>query len=1021
MRKTRKPHIKDDMLFDTDSSVSANIPIQVGSRNWFAWLGSNDGFIYEGSIGHFTARRELRRGIGYWYAYRRFEGKLLKVYLGKTEELTSEHLVKASLQLSGQIPLQRLVINNGSVDQNSRLDIQSPVLPGSMKTLMEVNVPPLTKITPPSLPLKLIPRPHLIQRISTPVTILYAPHGFGTTTVLNEWQQNCGLPVAWVSLDANDNDPLQFWSTVVTALQSAIPGLGKAWLSQIRTSSPFALSTIVVNLADDIVRATNTSQSSPAISLVLDNYHFIQNTEIHTSLQTLVDHMPPALKLVIAGHTRPPLALGYLRAKGLVTEITTDDLRFTLEEGIEYLLQNTPEPFLAYNQMQSLIGRTEGWITGLVLAIPVLVQEYDRSKFKDIYTGAYPLLQDFFKENVIHQQSQDDQTFLRKTSVLKYLTGSLCDAVTGRTDSVEVLNRLWEKNLFVERLEKPGWYRYNNLFSEVLSAELQKQSPDIKLDLHRKAADWYCDQNAYIEAIYHLLGSKSWEQAAVFIEKAAFDELKFFGDDSRLLGWLIALPEEVLLKHEKLLALYTRLAGISSPPEQVNEFLERVENQITSNPHQGQENQRERIFSDIQNIQRMLSMNDPAPLDNLPDDENETHWMMLNGILDYYRYYRRDVVCAETKANKVYEKAQEKNSLYGILMAGGSCASLALSQGYLRRTEQIAHQVLRQAYSICGNFPGPASISLIALSRVCFFRNQLDQAHQLLIRASSVNPDPTSSIEPISIAILRAKIQSARGDNEAAFATIQSARELYYERPPNVWLIQDLISYLRLFRLRQGIFDFSKETPIDQLDIENSPFSALVQVEIHLAQKRNVAAEEILINLINKYPHGFYMLPITQARVLLAITLFEQRKLKEALKVLIEASRHAAPEYCIRPFLDYGSRLESLLSWVLHSENVNTGIQSFLKGILTMLGKANGVQRILPSKQAEELSLAASISPREQEILKLLSRGFSNREIASQCCISPSTVKTHIENIYTKLGVNSRLQAIAQAQMLNIL
>jgi len=1018
MRKTNKPYVKDEMLFDADISISANLPIQVGSKFWFAWLEMKDGFTYQGSIGHFTARRELRRGISYWYGYRRRDGKLSKVYLGKSEELSREKLEKASALLAGQALLQRLVADGSSANVISGQTPQSSTIISSVGLSEDDYLPPLTKITPPALPKKLIARPRLTQRINKPVTVIYAPSGYGTSTVLNEWRQDCGMPVAWVSLDADDNHPLHFWSTIVTALRMINPRLGQDWLSQLHNSSPSALSTIVVNLTNDIVRATDPSNLSQWMGLILDNYHSIRNTEIHTSLQTLLDHLPPTLRVVISSHKKPPLTLGYLRAKGMVAELGVEDLRFTLEEGIEYLLQNTPAPFLAYSQMQELITRTEGWVTGLAYAISVLTKEENRSLFKGIFNGAHPLLREFFMENVLHQQPLEVQTFLLKSSILKNLTGSLCDTITGKSDSAELLVYLWEENLFLERLEKPGWYWVHNLLKEVLSVQLREQFPSEILQLHREAAGWYYAQNEVVEAIFHFLAGKSWEDAATLIETVALNELEQFGEDSRILGWLLQLPEEVLQKHKILFALYIRLAGISFPPSEVDGFLMRIEKNISSEPtNSGLE-----TLTEIQQFRKLWVTNDQGISEISTDGGYDNVWQMLDGILQYHRDFRRDVIRAELRANTMYETAQGKNDLYAILMAGGACANLALSQGHLRRSEQIAQKVLHQAFSLCGKFPEPTCIPLITLSGVYFLRNQLALAHQYLVRATELNPTPTSTIEPVSIAIQRAKIQSAQGDNEAAFSTIQAARELYNQRPSSIWVDQDLIAYLKLFRLRKGDLDTTADLlPIERGEMEVSGISALVQAEILIAQNRSVAAEDLLTRLLEQYPHGSFMIPILRARVILAIALFEQRKLKEACNVLVEVSRLAAPEYCIRPFLDSGPKIVSLLSLVLHSEHLNSGIQTFLKGVLTMLGEPNGIQRILPSKETTELAIAASISPREREILKLLSAGFSNREIAAKCSISTSTVKTHIENIYRKLGVNSRLQAIAQAQMLNLM
>ena len=204
------------------------------------------------------------------------------------------------------------------------------------------------------------------------------------------------------------------------------------------------------------------------------------------------------------------------------------------------------------------------------------------------------------------------------------------------------------------------------------------------------------------------------------------------------------------------------------------------------------------------------------------------------------------------------------------------------------------------------------------------------------------------------------------------------------------------------------------------VDIETNAFSALVRAEILIEQKRSVAAEDILNRLLAQYPHGAYMLPMLRARVILAIALFDQRKVNQARQVMAEAARLAAPEYFIRPFLDYGSKIVALFSLDPASENLGAGIRSFLKGVLTMLGHANGITKNLSQEEPMELAVAASISPREQEVLRMLSAGLSNREIAERYSISASTVKTHIENIFRKLGVNSRTQAIVQAHALGL-
>jgi LuxR family maltose regulon positive regulatory protein len=1020
VQRNNKPVVRIDLLVADDADANPVNPIQVGSPAWYTWLVDHQGFIYEGVAGHFTARRELRRGIGYWYGYRRRDGKLSKIYLGKSKELTQESLEQASALLARRMPYKQLLGNGNHGLITSAPNIQAHEIAPRVETV-ELPYVPLTKVKPPVLPQSLIPRPRITQRINPPVTFICAPSGFGKSTVLNEWRQSCGRQVGWVALDAQDNQPLHFWSAVVTAFQTIIPGFGESWLPQLRTSSPSALSEIVVNLTDEIIRVTDAPNASPGIGLVLDNYHTIQNTEIHTSLQTWLDHMPPKLKLVIASHTKPPLALGYLRAKGMVAELGADDLRFTLEQGIEFLRQHTAGEQLVYRDMQALVKRTGGWITGLVLATHALTQQGDHSRFVETFTGSHTLLREYFTENVLHRQPPEVQTFLLKTSILKHLTGALCDAVTGQSGGAEMLAQLCEQSLFLERLERPGWFRYHEMFAEMLHAKLQEQYHTEVPRLHRRAAKWYRAQASPSEVIHHLLLSKAWGEAAALIEDLALNELEKFGEDSRLWRWLQQLPETMIQQHKTLLVVYIQLARFVLPPQEVDNFLSRTEMSISSMPASEKTSALRYTLTEIKRIRRLWATDHQVVLRFHTNREQDAVGQMLDGILQCHRDSRVDLIKAEVKANEVYEAAKARGHLYSILLAGGACANLAYSQGHLRRSEQVANKVLQHTTELHNKLPEPASIALAALSGVYYERNQTVQALQLLERAIEVDPNPISTNGSTIMTILRAKIQSIQGDGDTAFDTIQVIRELYFPHPSNIWLDQDLIAYQALFRLHQGELISAERHLGGGWEIDQHPFSAFVRASILVEQNRNVAAEEILCHLLNQYPHSFYWVPILRVRAMLSTALFKQKKMNQARQVMAEAARIAAPEFFVRPFLSSDPQIASLLSLVLHTENLNPGTRSFLKGTLTTLGYTDGLQEDSSQDEPMSLAIAASISPREQEILRSLSIGLSNREIALRYSISPSTVKTHLENIFRKLDVNNRMQATAKAQALKLI
>jgi LuxR family transcriptional regulator, maltose regulon positive regulatory protein len=995
-------------MFDATTGINA---IRVGSPQWYEWLSSGLGFLFEGGTGHFTARREMRRGTEYWYAYRRSNGKFSKAYLGKSQELTVERLEQASAQLAG-----KTLRHAGSLDWTSALN--TPVTAEKSNRLMSIWA--RTKTRSPALPPQLLERPRLTHRITTPVTLIHAPSGYGKTTLLIEWRQSYGRPVAWAWLDASDNQPSHFWSTLVAALQTIYADFGQELLPQLSGLSPAALSTVAVHVTNEIVRVNQTPSAARPIGLILDDYHHIEHPEIHAAIQTFLEHLPPTLQLVISSRTRPPLNLEPLRQARLMTELDIDDLRMTLEEGIGFLEQQVAERPLAYSDMQALVKHAEGWIAGLKLAALALNQQTDRHQFIVTFTGAHTYVREYFTDSVLRQQPAPVQAFLLKTAILKHLTGDLCNAVTGQADGADRLAQLWQRGLFLIRLEEPGWYRYHDLFAEMLNQQLQQQFPVEVPQLHRQAAEWYRAQNAPADAVYHLLAIEAWEDAAALIESTLLRELAELGEDSRLLRWLQHLPETVVQHHKALLSVYVRLADSALPRAEVERFLARVETSIMRRPAAEQARDEREVLVEIQRLRRLQARDDSALPHSPALEEHDNAWQMLNNLQRLQRYSASNAPEAEAMAHKVYETSRAQRNLFCMMMAGGICASRAFMQGHLRRSESMAYQVLREALAQGGALPETASLSFVALSRICYARNQLAQAQQFLLRSAEVDPNPTSSNVPVINAVVCAKIQAAQGHGEAAFATLQAVRELNARRPSRLWSDQDLAAYQALFRLRQGD-RAGAEQLWDEVEEDDLPaLAAFVRAAILLEQRQAKTAEDLLKRLIAQYPYGFFVEPILEARLMLALALFEQHKVNQSLHVMTEAIRLAAPELFIRPFLDHGVQIASLLTLVLQNDILSSTARSFVKEILRIVGQVAGAPEAPSKDELLALSTAASISMREQEVLRLIAAGLSNREIAARLSVSHSTVKTHVANIYLKLGVNGRMQAVAQAQALKL-
>ena len=995
MPGSKKSIVKDNSL----STGSRHI--EVGSQSWYDWLSTAKTFSFKSPRGNFVAQCEKRRNGVYWYAYRR-AGKLMKIYLGKTEQLTPERLQQASINLTAQ---------------TARKQFQSqPVANQAVESRIDTSFLPMTKFNVPRLPRQLISRPRLTRQINRPLTVIYAPSGFGKSTLLNDWKQTCGHPVAWLFLDESDNDIIRFWHSVTLALQTVNPELGKELLSYLGTASPVQPLEAVSRLTNEIVQYQDLY---PHIGLVLDDFHYIHRTEIYDAIQSWVEHLPFNMQLVILGQTNPPLSLGHLRARGFLTELHASDLRFTLEEGIDYLRLHQTESPLTYDDLAKLVRHTEGWAAGLTLSALALSRQEDQRQFVDTFSGAHIYLRDYFMETVLQRSNPDMQSFLFKTSILKHLTGELCDAVTGQTDGEEMLARLWQESLFIVRLEEQGWYRYHDLFSEMLRSQLQSRFPDEIPQLHKRVAQWYRTQHAPADAIYHLLAIEAWEDAALLMEEMALRELEQYGEDSRLLRWLQELPTNVVQQHKTLLFVYLRLAQVALPQQKIERFISQIEINLSNKLSSQQTKDEHDVLVEIRQIRRAWEEGDPSVLLLGEAGENDARWELLNGMHLLRQTYQSYTDAHEHQITELLHKAEAHHNLFVLLMAGGVLARRVFTNGQLRRSEKIARRVLDQALAQRGKLPEPASIALSTLSQIYFERNELGLADKYLDQARQVDPNPTSTNMLVQIVFQRIQMQMTQGNFAEALANSRSIRDLHARRPSGVWTDRDLLLYEAFIYLRMGDLSAAEQILNDASDEADRGLTQLARAELLLLKKQPESAEKQLSSLISQYPNGIVMEPIMYARVLLARVLFDQHKIHQALQVMKEAIRLASPEQFYRPFLESSTTCPPLLSLAMQAENLTSEAKAFTRELLR-LSRHAGEDTQFTKAESDALSASASISPREQEVLRLMTEGYSNREMAMRLSISESTIKTHIANIYTKLNVNGRVQAITYAKELKL-
>ncbi|HET8840657.1 MAG TPA: AAA family ATPase, partial [Ktedonobacteraceae bacterium] len=460
-----------------------------GEDNWDSWLTNHTSFSFQGRYGRLTLLKEPRRhGDGYWYAYRRQGKHVAKKYLGQTRKLSLTQLEEAARLLN--------------VQQSSPEDSTRPE-----------HIPALEpKLRLPRQRSSMVRREALFTRLTSgleyKMTLISAPAGFGKTTLVSAWaaEYNAqrGMPVvAWLSLDEGDNDPLRFWHYIIAACTCTFLSADqKSALSNNQTRQRQSDQAIELALAELLNQLASLNEQ---FVLVLEDYHLISSPSIHAFLARLIDRLPPTLHIIMLTRHDPPFSLARWRAYGDLLELQANDLRFSPEETRSFLELALPVA-LSNKALEQLIARTEGWAVGIQLAGLAL---YGLNNIQAIeqtlatITGSRRSIVDYLVEEVLHTQDERLQHFLLSTSILHRLTPSLCDAVTGKTDSESLLQQLEQANLFLVALEgNQSWYRYHALFAEAMRHEAQKVFGEEQMRaLYAQACCWYEKHGFLNEAI----------------------------------------------------------------------------------------------------------------------------------------------------------------------------------------------------------------------------------------------------------------------------------------------------------------------------------------------------------------------------------------------------------------------------------------------------------------------------------------------------------------------------------------
>lgn len=880
-----------------------------------------------------------------------------------------------------------------------------------------------------------VPRPRLYERLDEgarrELTVVSAPAGFGKTTLLAEWSRRSELPVAWVSLDERDNDPVRFFSYLIAALGTIHEGFGeatRAFLESLRSAEELepvltALSNEILDLPHDFV-------------LVLDDYHAITAQQIHDALAFLLDPSPPPMRVIVAGRASPPLPLPRLRARGRLTELGAPDLRFTLEEAADFL-DRTMGLSLAGERIATLEESTEGWIAGLQLAAHALRGREDDASV-EAFAGSARHVFDYLADEVLSCQPDDIREFLLKTSIVETLSGPLCEALTDAGDGQEMLERLEGSNLFLVPLDEGGrYYRYHHLFAAFLRERLQREHPGAVRDLHRRAGRWYEKDGCLISAVEHFLAAEDFDRAADLIEEETGVRRRYV-DASLLLRWLGMLPDGLVRRRPQLCLLWAWALVHSGELEDTERRLRDAEAafRLGGGASEKELSDEERtMLGEICIIRaRMAAMHEDAALttelsnralDLLP--QNELH---LRGdvALDLGHAYCSvgDLAAASEAFARAAATGRAADDLRTALFAVRYQASLEISQGRLRAAEELLLDGQRLAESRAEGVPAVAGIIHTGMGWLLYERGELDEAQRLL--ETGIEHGRQSGEAKILVYgyVNLARVLMARGDAEGAHSLIREAGRLT-PKWPLIWASQ------ARFYLAQGDVRSAARWVREYGSTEdylNYPrhFERITMARVLLGQGKIDDALVLLNRLLEDAGTEGRTAHEIELLALLALASERRDATQEALDYLKHALTLAEPEGFVRLFVDEGAPMAALLERLIRKpRNDGTSPDGGPVGYAGTLLEHFALEASLHSDSGDGGSRTRRmpglepLSEREVEVLELVAAGRSNAEIARELYLSVGTVKAHVHHIFGKLLVRNRSQAVARARELRLL
>ncbi|MEM7334891.1 MAG: LuxR C-terminal-related transcriptional regulator [Chloroflexota bacterium] len=895
-----------------------------------------------------------------------------------------------------------------------------------------------TKLYIPTPNATIMSRQRLIQRLNNglerKLTLISASAGFGKTTLVTDWIGTVDdRLVAWVSLNELDSDPTSFLHVLAASFQTVVPSFEEKVMILFEAPQPPSSGDILTILINELSALSNK------IVLVLDDYHLVDSAEVDTAVTFFLDHLPPNVHLMMTTREDPQLPLSRYRGRGQLSEFRAHDLRFSAEEAVTFF-NDCMGLSLTQEDVDALDARTEGWVAGLQMAALSLYGRSDTASFVQAFKGSHRFVLDYLVEEVLENQPEAVQVFLRKTAVLDRLCAPLCNAVIEQENSQQLLEILERHNLFLIPLDdNRHWYRYHHLFADVLKSYGQVKNDDEAPMLHQRASRWFEQHQLIPEAIEHALLANDFTAVGRLCE---LNWPKMYRDYQAGVWhrWVKQLPPK-FLEQRPVLAISMALASLTqSTFHDVEQYIAIAERWL-NDPTKGQPvvadpKQFEILSAMIATAQANLAVakrDKPKIIEFaqkalalLPEDHHSGRLLPLaqlgltyfsNGEIEKTYYYFSEVQACFFNDGDIYWGLGPSRLL----------SIIRILQGRLDEAQALYKQALVTASKLERKiFPGLAELYL-GMGEIAYLKGDIDTAVSQIQKAKSLGQAATVPGNTFRHLKIMALVEAAQGHVSEAFSLLDEAERLFVPAflvetrtidgiRGRLWVKTGRLAEAKSWVTRRN---FSTQDDVEFANEFDYLAFARVNIEI-LPAEQLPDTIQLLAHILKISQAGGRQLRSIETLILLAMAQQKVENQEQAQAALAQALYLAEPQQLIRPFLDEISQLTPLLkAFQMKEQPRNPEVNlSRIKPLIQQLLQKTDRNR---SFSILDQTLIEPLSDRELEILQLVADGLSNREISEKLFVALNTVKGHNHRIFSKLQVNRRTEAVARARELGLI